>query len=383
MMPDRRALRVSASIRLALLIVFAVLATGCVTSVEPRSVPTGTSPDPTATPASIQFAKGEQETRNDELAHDSRLEWWYYSGHLRSESGREFGFHFVVFKALSGTGEPNLVAQLGILDVETGEHFELYRSQAGFTGNVGGGGPMTIEVAGWSHTVTATPGTHSFATANDTDARLSLQLEATTPVMLHNEIGWLPTETGATYYYSWPRQSAVGELVLGGESFKVTGTVWFDHQWGDFYVLGKPAGWQWFAVQLADGGSLMITESRGVDGKVTETYGTYMSPAGEVRALRHETDGIRLASDGEWTSPATGATYPSGWTLEIDSLGLDLVVVPVANDQEMAVGLPASSTYWEGKAWVGGTQNSEPISGDAYVELSGYADPDPILWLQP
>ena len=136
MMPDRRRLRVSVFIWMALTIAFAVLAAGCITSVEPRSVPSGASPDPTATPAPIQFATGTPGTPNDEFAHDARLEWWYYSGHLDSESGREFGFHFVVFKALGGTGEPNLVAQLGLLDVETGEHFELYRARAGFTFSV-------------------------------------------------------------------------------------------------------------------------------------------------------------------------------------------------------------------------------------------------------
>ena len=71
----------------------------------------------------------------------------------------------------------------------------------------------------------------------------------------------------------------------------------------------------------------------------------------------------------------------SGWALEIDSLGLDLVLVPVAIDQEMQVGLPVGSAYWEGKAWVEGRQNAQSISGNAYVELSGYTDPEPIEWL--
>ena len=354
-----------------LLFALVAVAAGCVTSIDPRQVPEGATPDPTATPAPIDLA-------HDELAHDSRLEWWYYSGHLESESGREFGFHFVVFKADDSIGEPNLVAQLGILDVETGEHHTASRAEAGF--RTVGDGPMTVAITNWVLDISPIAGNHR-VTGTDGDVELSLQLEATAPVMLHNDIGWLPTEAGATYYYSWPRQSAVGELVIGGEKFAVTGTAWFDHQWGDFFVLGKPAGWQWFAVQLDDGASLMITENRGIDGRVADTYGTYMSPEGDVKGLRSETDGIRVVPGGEWTSPTTGATYPSGWALEIDSLGMDLVLIPVENDQEVQGGLPAASTYWEGKAWLGGTQNSQPISGNAYVELSGYADPEPIEWL--
>ncbi len=373
MMLNRRGFQDSGSTLLVLLVAFVTTATGCVTSVEPRPVPPGASPDPTATPAPIEFMR-------DELDHDARLEWWYHSGHLESESGREFGFHFVVFKADDGTGEPGLIAQLGLLDVETGEHYELSRAEASLRREIGDDGPMTIGIASWIYGVTSVAGSHRIA-ATGGEVELSLQLEAVTPVMLHNETGWLPTETGATYYYSWPRQSAAGELVIGGEKFEVTGTAWFDHQWGDFFVLGKPAGWQWFAIQLDDGASLMITEARGIDGKVIDTYGTYMSPAGEVRSLQQDADRIRIASIGEWTSPATGATYPSGWALEIDSLGMDLILNPVANDQEVQGGLPAASAYWEGKVWVGGLQNGQPISGDAYVELSGYADPEPIEWL--
>ena len=239
---------------------------------------------------------------------------------------------------------------------------------------------MTTRIADWSHTVSSTAGTHEFAAPNG-EIELSLQLEATAPVMLHNDIGWLPTEAGATYYYSWPRQSATGQLVIGGENFEVTGTVWFDHQWGDFFVLGKPAGWQWFAVQLDDGASLMITEVRGVSGDVVDTYGTYMSPTGDVRSLQGDADGIRVGSTNQWTSPSTGATYPSGWTLEVGSLGLELELDPVALDQEIQGGLPVGSAYWEGKVRVSGSQNGRPVAGDAYVELSGYADPEPISWL--
>lgn len=357
---------------LVLVIILAVVAiTGCVKSAEPREIPNGASPDPTATPIPITFP-------DDELAHDSRLEWWYHSGHLESETGREFGFHFVVFKADDGISEPNLVAQLGILDVETGEHYDFSRAEAGM--RQVGDEPMTIGIVDWVYGLLPIEGSHSFV-ANTGDISLSLDLEAVSPVMLHNEIGWLPTEAGATYYYSWPRQEATGELILNGEKFRVTGSGWFDHQWGDFFVLGKPAGWQWFALQLDDGGSLMITQSRGIDGKIAETYGTYMSPEGKVRDLRQETDGIDLAVLGEWTSAESGGTYPSGWSLVVESLSMELIINPVANDQEVRGGLPAASTYWEGKARVGGLQNGIPIDGDAYVELSGYVDPEPVEWM--
>lgn len=358
----------------ALMIAF----TGCVGSVEPRPVEQGAIPNPTAAPIALVFDNTDLSDRH-EVAHDARLEWWYHSGHLKSESGREFGFHFVVFKADDGFGEPNLVAQLGFLDVETGEHYEASRAQVGMRGI--GDAPMAIGIADWAYGVLPNKGSHSFL-AESEEIRLELSFRATTLPMLHNEIGWIPTETGGSYYYSWPRQETGGELTLNGEKFTVTGTSWFDHQWGDFFVLGKPAGWQWFGIQLDDGGSLMITQARGIDGEIASTYGTYMSPVGWVTHLKDEDDGINLAATGEWVSPTSGATYPSGWMLEIESLGMDLVLNPEANDQEVQGGLTSGSTYWEGKVRVSGQHNGYPISGDAYVELSGYADPEPIEWLR-
>ena len=125
----------------------------------------------------------------------------------------------------------------------------------------------------------------------------------------------------------------------------------------------------------------MITEARGTDGEVADTYGTYMSPTGDVQSLKGEKDGIRVGSTDRWTSPSTGAIYPSGWTIEVSSLGLELELAPVELDQEIEGGLPAGSAYWEGKVRVSGMQSGRPISGDAYVELSGYVDPEPIPWL--
>lgn len=356
---------------LAVLILAMLAMTSCVKSAEPREVRIGAAAEPTATPAPIVFPQ-------DELVHDSRLEWWYHSGHLESESGRKFGFHFVVFKSDTDLGEPNLVAQLGLLDVETGEHYDLSRAEGGL--RMVGGELSTIGIANWIYEMPESPGSHSFSAATENLA-LSLKLVAESPVMLHKQIGWLPTELGATYYYSWPRQRATGELTLNGETFNVTGTGWFDHQWGDFFVLGKPSGWQWLAIQLGDGASLMITESRDIDGNIAEIYGTYLSSGGTLKHLDSELDGIDLAVVNEWTSPTTGGVYPSGWTLKIGSLGLELTLKPVADDQEVQGGLPVASTYWEGKVAVTGNQNGTPISGDAYVELSGYVDPEPIEWL--
>ena len=51
------------------------------------------------------------------------------------------------------------------------------------------------------------------------------------------------------------------------------------------------------------------------------------------------------------------------------SADLRLTVTPYLADQEMQTSLP----YWEGAARVSGTRAGQPITGNGYVELTGYA----------
>ena len=67
--------------------------------------------------------------------------------------------------------------------------------------------------------------------------------------------------------------AAGGTLTLGGTAFPVTGTAWFDHQWGDFIAVGG-GGWDWFAVNLEDGTDLMLSLVRDTDGSYPLVYGT-------------------------------------------------------------------------------------------------------------
>jgi predicted secreted hydrolase len=48
---------------------------------------------------------------------------------------------------------------------------------------------------------------------------------------------------------------------------------------------------------------------------------------------------------------------------------LDLTITPHLADQEMQV----SYVYWEGAVKVEGTAGGEAVSGNGYVELTGYA----------
>ena len=76
-----------------------------------------------------------------------------------------------------------------------------------------------------------------------------------------------------------------------------------------------------------------------------------------------------------WTSPTTGATYPLGWELTLPGHGLKLALTASLDDQEMITTGSTGVTYWEGSVSVNGRAGGVPVTGQGYMELTGYADP--------
>lgn len=82
-----------------------------------------------------------------------------------------------------------------------------------------------------------------------------------------------------------------------------------------------------------------------------------------------EKDEFEIEVKEHWKSPYSGATYPSAWLIQVPSQDISLEIVPHLNDQEMKL----AYTYWEGAVRVSGEQGGEIVTGNGYVELTGYA----------
>jgi predicted secreted hydrolase len=85
-----------------------------------------------------------------------------------------------------------------------------------------------------------------------------------------------------------------------------------------------------------------------------------------------------VRATGEWTSPATGTTYPSGWTIAIPAHELAMSVTPALPDQELDTRSTTGVIYWEGEAQVTATYRGRDVTGFGYVELTGYAPYEPL-----
>ena len=324
----------------------------------------------------------------DDGPHDRLTEWWYDTGHLVTDDGRRFGFELVVFRAERGDLPVAWASHLAVTD-EDGDRF-LYdqRSQLGeqVARPVDGGGfdlSIGVDLVPGVPDPRVTPWTMRGADGRDRLAALGTAPDGTRfglelaldpgingPV-LHDHDGFVDFgDAGGSYYYSRTRLAASGTLTLGAEVLRVTGQAWFDHQWGDFIAVGG-GGWDWFAVNLADGTDVTLSLVRDATGGYPLVYGTLVRPDGSVSHLAGDAFGVQVTA--RWQSPATGADYPAGWHITIPGEALVIDLVPTVAAQELDTRATTGVVYWEGSQIVTATRSGAPVAGEGYVELTGYA----------
>jgi predicted secreted hydrolase len=336
----------------------------------------------------------------DDAPHDRLTEWWYYTGHLGDETGGRWGFEFVVFRAERGSFPVTWASHLALTDETGGRFHYAERAEVGPQVNVAADGapgfslgirgldpsdPATFTRTPWA--MTGSDGVDRLAAAvsgadaatGGTEAAgdpsggfgLMLDLAATKPPALHDRDGYVDFgPAGGSYYYSRTAMTAAGTITVGDRTLAVDGTAWFDHQWGDFISVGA-AGWDWFAVNLDDGTDITISLVRAADGSYPLVYGTMVDEAGVTRHL----GGADLAVEveGDWASPATGTTWPAGWTVTLPGEDLVIRLEPSVAQQELDTHATTGVVYWEGSQRVSATRAGRTLGGEAYVELTGYA----------
>lgn len=183
-------------------------------------------------------------------------------------------------------------------------------------------------------------------------------------------------EDAAPAHVSITRLAASGRYRSPDHSASLSGTAWFDHEWGPGALPKGAVGWDWFALQLSDGSELMLYRLRGADGGTTPySAGTFVS--GDGAPARVEWPQVRLRPTGLWVSPhGRRATYPAGWQIAVLPFDVEVSVEPLLADQELSTAQSAGVTYWEGTCRVSGKRRGRPVGGRAYAELTGYAGRD-------
>ncbi|MBI5030668.1 MAG: carotenoid 1,2-hydratase [Chloroflexi bacterium] len=311
-----------------------------------------------------------------------QTEWWYYTGNLDSADGRHFAYQLTFFRrAITPTVTPRAsewatnqiyFAHFALTDVKNNTHSSAERLSRGAAGLAGAtGNPFRVWLETWNATSLNADGSHVQLQAEDDGRALNLTLKSAKPVVLHGDRGLSQksAEAGnASYYYSFTRLETTGTITVNGETFSVTGHSWMDHEWSTAVLGPNAVGWDWFSIQLSDNRELMLFQIRQKDGSVEPlSSGTLVEPDGSTRHLTHDQFKIDVAST--WKSNPTGATYPSTWNVAVPSANIQLVLKPYVADQEMHV----SIVYWEGTVSISGQSGNNPVRGNGFVELTGYA----------
>ena len=311
---------------------------------------------------------------------DFRTEWWYYTGNLRTAAGRAVGFELTFFRvalaaeavvrASAWATREVYVAHFAVTDV-AGRRFHAFsRSSREALGLAGAAAsPFHVWVDDWS---AEGDGPSARLRAADDDVALDLAVSATKPAVAQGDRGLSrkgPELGNASFYYSFPRMRAHGTVRLGRETLDVSGDAWMDREWSTSALGHDVQGWDWFALQLADGRELMFYLLRRRDGTVAPfSAGTLVAADGSTRVLA--ASDVRIDALAHWTSARSGVRYPSRWRLSVPSAALELQIEPRLADQELIVG----TRYWEGAVAVSGSADGRPIAGQGYVELVGYAE---------
>jgi predicted secreted hydrolase len=307
----------------------------------------------------------------DESPHGDLTEWWYYTGHLAAQDGRHYGFELVFFQIRRGDAPPGYEAHFAVTD----EHRNTFQfDQRSGSGEQGGRGPgFDLALGTWR--VQGSQG-HDSLQAQMANYGINLQLQADKPAVLHGGTGLIDFgQFGKSYYYSYTRMTVSGTIQDHGQPLTLTGIAWMDHQWGNF-IVGSVGGWDWYALQLADGSDIMLSFNRDATNRQYFSYGSYVSQSGEATNLTNGT--FSHQATGSWTSPATGIVYPSGWKVQVPTQQLSLILEPTVKNQELAFGGTTSLDfldYWEGAVRISGIRAGTAISGQGYVELTGYRAP--------
>lgn len=322
----------------------------------------------------------------DHGAHpEFQTEWWYYTGNLRDEQGRRFGFQFTIFRnavtpdlpARTSDWATNQIymAHFALTHVERGEHVAFERYSRGGAGLAGAtGDPFAAWLENWA-VETVEPGAVTI-TAATTDGEtglpyaIELTLRETRAPILHGDRGLSqkgPEPGVASYYYSLVNMETTGTIIYGDETVDVRGSSWMDHEFGTNALSAEAIGWDWFSLALDNDVVIMFAQIRARSGgRLDEFEGTLVYPDGRQESIR--AGDFTLEPLGEWTSPATGITYPQGWQVGIPEYDIDLRVMPRLAAQEMNL----SFIYWEGMVAVEGSMAGAPVAGEGYVELTGY-----------
>jgi len=321
----------------------------------------------------------------DHFSHpDFKTEWWYYTGHLETEGGGQYGYQATFFRfglrdrQKEDKDEVPLftdlyLAHFALSDKRVKKFLFRERANRGYGDKAGASiqrylvwnEDWKIEGKGQGHIIEI----------KDRDTALRLRATSLKPPVLHGDRGLSQKGEGkgrASYYYSLTRMGTEGELEIAGKKERVRGLSWMDHEFGSDQLGEEQAGWDWFSLQLENNTEIMLYLIRRQDGSPDPySSGTLVKADGTSRHLA--LNDFRIEVLDRWKSPKSKGNYPMRWKVAVPVEGIELEILPFFPEQELDTRRSTRVTYWEGAVKISGSYKKRAVQGLGYVEMTGYA----------
>lgn len=351
-----------------------------------------------------------------------RTEWWYFTGNVTADDGRELGYQLTFFRsalmdsasyaAISAgdrsewRGRHAYMAHFAVTDGSAGEFHAAEKFARGAIGLAGarigvegaeigadspgsgaerpGSGAESPENADagaasdarlrvwledWSAESLASATFPLRLRASSDEIAIDLVVERGKPIVLQGDRGLSrkgPEPGNASYYYSLTRMPTRGSISTPAGTSNVTGLSWLDREWSTSALSPGVAGWDWLSLQLNDSTELMMYRLRRSGGAVDPfSAATFVAADGSTRGFA--ADEFVMSPTSEWRS-ADGVAYPVAWRIEIPAIDLALDVAAPVEDQELELAV----RYWEGMVRAHGSRADRRITGRGYLEMTGY-----------
>ena len=214
---------------------------------------------------------------------------------------------------------------------------------------------------------------------NDTPSvsavKIALNLDTYGPFIKQGDNGYskkTQDERLRSYYYSQPFINAEGTLNIEGNSLKVTGKGWFDHEWTSHLANSEAMGWDWFSLHLDDGSKLMAFRMHAMNknmknskSKHSEIFTTasYIAKNGTKETIEQANVSITPTAYETINEGGVARAVPTIWRIQIPIKDIDVTVNQFKENQWNNSLFP----YYEGRVEIKGSH-----SGSGFMELTGY-----------
>ena len=320
---------------------------------------------------------------------DYKIEWWYLTGHLKTETDRPFGFQATFFRFAGPRNDTESDSvffgssqihstQVALTDIQGDTfHFDERLDRNGWDASAKqetldlNHGPWNLKMTD-SKTESMDLQFHIRDTAS-----LDLKLTPSKPKVIFGQDGTSrkgPDPAARSYYITFTRLAVTGQLELNGETLPVTGEAWMDHEISSQQLSENLEGWDWTAIQLEDGREIKAYLLRQRDGTPSAfSQLIWIDEVGDTQYQAYGNSGFRWSKDTLWKSPQTGADYPTTVTITTEDpksgTTRQFTLKPLVENQELTGDLNGTN-YWEGACRV--YDENDLLVGRAYLELAGY-----------